>query len=308
MTVFYQTGVASSPGDLMTKLTTFIESHGWIIDATAGGGVVIHNGDATGGAIVAGVNVTATEWVTRGAEQPNTALAWNLQPGHANTQHTCNWGAGPFVAYHFYVGDEDGSEYCHVSVEVTAGHFRHWALGELVRAGTVVGGTYCDSAFLVDNDNFKNSPAYNFHRHLCDASCSDGAAHLLVDYDGKVGGTWQSCSHASNTATNLHTGINRQDGMIFPQMYIGYQRWNGRTPGWPMMYFANRASNLKSPIGRMPNIRSISMRNFFPGELVTVGPSTWKVFPVFQKYIENNGAAPATITSSWIYGYAHLMP
>lgn len=309
MTVFYQTGVATSPADLLGKLGTFIEAHGWVSDPTSTpSSAGLSNGETSGNAVACGVLATATEWQTRGCKTLSTVLAWNNQPGRANFTHVCNWGAGPYVAYHFWVGDEDGSEYVHVSVEVTAGHFRHWALGELVRFGTVIGGIYSDSTFLVDFDNLKNSPEYGGHRHICDSSQSDATAHLMVDYDGKVGGTWQAVAGAGNLASTFHTGINRHQGLIYPLLYVGYQRWNGRTPGQPMMYYANRASNLRSPIGRMPNIRSLNVRNYFPGELVTFGPDTWKVFPVFQKYIENNGNAPASITSSGFYGYAHLMP
>lgn len=306
MTVFYQTGVATSPIDLLNKLGTFIEAHGWVSDPTStASSAGLSNGESSGPAIACGVLATATEWQTRGCEQLSSVLAWNNQPGKSAFTHTCNWGAGPYVAYHFFVGDEDGAEYVHVTVEVTAGHFRHWTLGELVKFGSVTGGMYTDSTFLTDFDNLKNSPEYQNHRHICDASCNDTGAHLKVDYDGKVGGTWQACTSAGTQAANFHTGINRASGLIYPLIYVGYQRWNGRTPGQPMMYFANRASSLRSPIGRMPNIRSINVTNFFPGELITFGPDTWKVFPVFQKYIGN---APASITSSGIYGYAHLMP
>jgi hypothetical protein len=110
---------------------------------------------------------------------------------------------------------------------------------------------------------------------------------------------------AGDLTATFHTGSTRVGGFYANFMNIGYQRWNFRTPQWPMLYFANRASSLRSPIGRMPNIRAINVRNFFPGQEVTISGDTWKIFPVFQKQTE---AVANTIVSSGLYGYAHLMP
>lgn len=306
MAVAYQTGVASSPSDLLAKMISFIALNGWTYVVPSTGDAAISNGESSGQAIACGIDVvTANQWQTRGCEQINAAVGWNAQPGRANQTHTCNWGTGPFTAYHLWVGDEDGFEYVHLSVEVTSGEFRHWALGQMVPFGTIVGGVYSDSTFLATNDSLKNAPEYSGHRHLCDAGCNDQGAHVLLDYDGKVGGHWQAVTQAGSVDANFHTGSNRSLGIIAPFMTIGYQRWNLRTPMWPMIYFANRASSLRSPIGRMPHIRSINIRNFFPGQTYTIGSEDWMVLPVFQKQIDSVGSG---IVSSGLYGYAHLMP
>lgn len=306
MAVAYETGVASSPLDLLSKVMTFIQLHGWTAAIPAPGDALISNGDASGQAIACGVQiVTGNEWHTRGCEQILAGLPWDTQEGSAAQTHICNLGTGPYTAYHLWVGDEDGAEYTHLSVEVSAGQYRHWALGQLVPFGTIVGGVYCDSTLLAFGDFAVNAPDYSFHRHLCDSMCGDIQAHLLLDYDGKVGGTWQPVTTVGVTDPNYHTGSTRSAGLHAPFMQIGYQRWNLRTPLWPMIYFANRASGLRSPIGRMPNIRAVNMRNFFPGQVYTIGSDSWKVFPVFQKQIE---AVGASVVSSGLYGYAHLMP
>ena len=306
MTVFYETGIATSPLDLLEKLMIFAEAHGWVADLLGGSmSWGLSSGEPTGQAVAAGIQATTTEWRTRGCEQVNPGAIYTAQIGSAHVTHICNLGAGPFVAYHFYVGDEDGSEYVHVSVEVSAGLYRHWALGQLVPFGAITGGVYCDSSYLETSAFQVNSPESTLHRHLCDANASDQLAHVLLDYDGKVGGQWQSVTAATTLTTTFHTGINRSNGLIYPLMEVGYQRWNLRTPPWPMMYFANRDSSLRSPIGRMPNIRAVNVRNFFPGEIITIGADEWQVFPVFQKQL---AAVAAGVPSSGLYGYAHLRP
>src|SRR5690606_24499136 len=141
----YETGVADSPIDLLTKLMVFVELNGWTADGGSSG-FVIYNG-ASGIGIFAGVQATSNELQTRACLGFSGGLAWNAQPGNAGVTHVMNLGAGPYTAYHFWVGDEDGNDYVHVTVEKTAGEFRHWALGRLVPFGSITGGVYCDSTF-----------------------------------------------------------------------------------------------------------------------------------------------------------------
>lgn len=298
--VAYETGVATSPSDLLNKLGVFVEANGWSYDAAASG-AVIYNG-ASGVGIFAGILAGATDIQTRGCLGYSPAAAWNAQPGNAGLTHTINVGAGPYTSYHCWVGDEDGNDYVHLTIEKSAGEFRHWALGRLVPFGSITGGVYCDGTWLEDNTTFRNSPESGSHRHLCDANTNLTGGHVWVDYDAKVN-TWQAVTDSQ--ATNRHFGSTRSGGMWSNFHTIGYQNWNFRTPQWPMTYFANRASNLRSPIGRMPNIRAVNVRNFFPGQEVTIGSDVWKIFPVFQKQI---GSVANTIVSSGLYGYAHLMP
>ena len=300
--VAYETGVATSPSDLLGKLGVFIEANGWSYDGGSSG-AVIYNG-ASGVGIFAGVNATATEIHTRGCLGYLGASAWNAQPGHSGITHIMNLGAGPYTSYHIWVGDEDGNDYVHLTVEKTAGEFRHWALGKLVPYGSMTGGVYSDSTLLTDSAGQRNSPDSSLHRHLCDANQNTALGQVWVDYDGKVN-TWQGVQNAGVFTTTLHCGSTRTLGLYANFMNIGYQRWNFRTPQWPMLYFANRAGSLRSPIGRMPNIRAINVRNFFPGQEVTISGDTWKIFPVFQKQTE---AVGNDIVSSGLYGYAHLMP
>lgn len=300
--VAYETGVATSPSDLLGKLGVFVEANGWSYDPGSSG-AVIYNG-ASGVGIFAGIFATATEIQTRGCLGYLGASAWNAQPGNSGVTHIIDMGAGPYTSYHIWVGDEDGQDYVHLTVEKTAGEFRHWALGKLVPYGSITGGVYCDSTFLSDNTSFRNQPDAAAHRHLCDANCNGTLGHVWVDYDGKIN-TWQRLQTAGTLTSTFHTGSTRTEGFYANFMNIGYQRWNFRTPQWPMVYFANRASSLRSPIGRMPNIRAINMRNFFPGQEVTISGDTWKIFPVFQKQTE---VVANTIVSSGLYGYAHLMP
>jgi hypothetical protein len=298
--VTYETGISSSPADLFAKLQTFLNANGWVVQP-ATTGIVVWNG--SGAQIFAGINATATSWQTRGCLGYNADASFNAQPNNSGITHTVNLGAGPFTAYHFYIGDEGGFEYIHVTVEVIGGVYRHWALGQLVPFGVVQGGIYCDSTNLVDDAVNRNNPDSGNHRYICDAlnGSTTSTAHIHVDYDGKSN-NWQPVAGAGTINADQCVGSMRVSGLLAAMQTIGYQRWNLRTPLWPLIYFANRPSSLRSAIGRVPNLRQVSLNNFVPGDIVSIGGENWQVFPVFQR---QSGTVANTVVSSGLYGYAH---
>lgn len=301
MAVNYETGVANNPADLLSKLITFLTSHGWTENTPSSGDVVLENG-----IIFAGVDATSTTWETRGCLSFDGGLAYNAQPDNAGITNQVLWGAGPYTAYHFYAGDEDGSNYAHVTVEISAGNFRHWVLGELVKSGTWTGGTYVDSVRADTNPTGMNNENSSGHRFICDANnAASETGHIYIDYDSKTD-NWGVLKAANEIdEANSLSGSFRDEGIYVPFWAIADQSWNLRTPMFPAIYFANRGSNLKSPIGRIPNFRLINIQNFSPGEIVTYGSQEWQVFPVLVRY---DTAPSSGNVSSRHYGYAHLRP
>lgn len=301
MAVFYETGVANTPVDLLTKLITFLTgSPGWTANVPASGDIVLENGT-----IFCGIDATSTAWDSRGCLSFDGGLAWNAQPNNAGVTNNVLWGAGPYTAYHFYAGDEDGNEYAHVTVEISAGSFRHWALGSLVKSGAYTGGTYVDSVRADTSALSMNQQDSIAHRSICDANHSTAqTSHIWIDYDSKSN-NWQTVGRAADTASDRCLGSFRDQGMWTPFWATGPQEWNLRTPLFPAMYFANRASSLRSPIGRIPNFRFMNMRNITPGEIVTYGSQQWHCFPMLIR----RDSVPSTGNISTLhYGYAHLRP
>lgn len=301
MTVNYETGVANNPTDLLTKLITFMTGLGWTSQVPLSGDAVLSRGT-----IFAGVDADTTGWNTRGCLSFDGGLAYNAQPGNSGITQNTLWGAGPYTQYHFYVGDEGGRHYAHVTVEITAGSFRHWVLGELVKSGTWDGGTYVDSVRASTTSITMDDANSNDHRSICDASNSSSeSGHIYCDYDGKVN-NWAVLRAADDIANSASAcGTYRDDGIYAPFFVVHDIGWNLRTPLFPAIYTVNRASSLKSPIGRIPNFRFVSMRNFTAGELVTYGGQTWQVFPMLIR--RDSSPGDGNISSGY-YGYAHLRP
>lgn len=294
----YQTGVASSPLDLLQKFVTFATSHGWNDNVPASGDVVLINPDAD---LFVGFDATTSELNFRGALGYDGLLAYDAQPNNAGRTFALNLGAGPFTSYHFFVGDEDSRDYAHAAIEVSANIYRHMAFGQMLKSGAFTGGVYCDGTYLQDDTTSRHQPDSQWHQVICDAFASiNQNAHIRVDYDSKIN-NW--CRLTTDlTDTNAALGSYRNNGILKSLMDAGVQQWNLRTPLWPLQYFVNRASNLRTLVGRLPHLRAISMRNFTPGELVSVGGEQWQVFPIFQRQINN---VANTVISSGIYGYAY---
>lgn len=296
MAVNYETGIASSPTDLLGKLATFAGGLGWTFDVPASGDYVIHKGN-----IYAGVDATATQIQTRPCTGFNGAAAWDAQPGASATTHITTPGAGPFTAYHFFVGDEDGSEYIHVVIEISANNFRHWVLGDLIKSGAYTGGTYSDSTLASTSTNNMDNPDYDGHRFICDTATSIEHGQVWCDFDGAASPNWVTIGFGASQAGGGN-GTMRLQGLFHAFHEAGPSEWNLRTPLIPLMYLVNRASSLRSVVGRIPHMRQINLTNLSPGEIITYGSDDWMVFPVF---IRRTTAPGNGVLSSGIYGYAY---
>lgn len=301
MAINYETSTATDPADLISKLATFAAAHGWTVNVPTSGRVFVKDG------VVVGVSTDADEVFLRGALAYDSGSAWNAQTNNAGITVAVNTGAGPFPSYHFFVGDEDGMDYIHVSVEVATGIYRHFILGELVKSGSYTGGVYVDGVRWATGSSTTNRPDDDGHQVLCDtANTGSGqTAHIWIDYDSKTN-NWQRVAPSSAADTFCFGGTrgNAIDAYMFSVPYLS---WNLRQSLKPMRYFANRASNLKSPIGRVPNMRACFLQAVAPTDIITVGGEDWLFLPVVQR-TESYNSSSSSIPSSGYYGYAHRMP
>lgn len=294
----YQTGTASDPADLLSKLAAFAAANGWTA-ATPASGRVLSKGN-----IYVGMNTDADELFMRGCLSYSAGSAWDAQPNNAAVTMAINLGAGPYTAYHFFVGAEGGKDYLHAAVEIAASIYRHFVIGSLIQSGSYTGGTYVDGVRWSASTLYMNVPASSQHAAICDAPSSVGNGHIWIDYDSKTD-NWQREGAYNDFATNKFVGNHRGEGILdVPDGVIGYQRYNLRTPLWPAQYFVNRASNLRSLAGRIPDFRLVHMKNFVPGDILSIGGVDWMIFPTCQK-TDTWGSGSSSVPSSGYYAYAY---
>lgn len=297
----YETGVASSPADLLTKLATFAVTNGWANTAASGGGLVLSKGQ-----VVVGLNTDTDELFSRGALSVNGGLAYNAQPNNSGTTHSCNLGVGPFTAYHFYSLVEGGKDLLAACVEISSGVFRHWVACDLIKYGAWTGGSYFNSQSHNGSSTEANDPYSSYHRYICDSQQSNAsqAGHAWVDVDGLTNNWKLETQDGDYTASTRGPGTFRQGGMAYWPLQVGYQRWNLRTILMPAEIFVNRPSSLRSIMGRIPAFRLCQIRNHAPGEIVTIGGADFQLWPCVAR-TDTWGSNSSTIPSSGHFGYAY---
>lgn len=305
MTVAYEAGVASSPADLLSKLAAFAASNGWTVSSPTLG-QVFRNGD-----INIGVFAETDRIRLRGALSYDAGSAWNAQPGASPYQANVILGGGAYTAYHAFVGDEDGAEYLHCVVERSAGLFGYLIFGQLVKYGTYSGGVYVDYSYWRPTgspnrlvERWHRIPCFAYSQIFDQANNQTGLGHLWVDYDSKTD-NWQPMNTEHSVVADRIYGslgmTSMYDALI---VAVGPMKWNLRSPLFPLEYIAARPEGLRSAIGRIPHMRQVSMANYAPGDEISVGGETWKVFPPIARETTLASGVP----SSYLWGCAHLMP
>lgn len=71
----------------------------------------------------------------------------------------------------------------------------------------------------------------------------------------------------------------------------------GLLPGYPInvgYWDRTTGTDIYAPLGRMPDVRGMSIRDYSAGDEITIGADTWLIFPSFRKYT-------GTLTNSSAY-------
>lgn len=313
----YETGGATGPNDLLDKIRVFALALGWTVDyfgaRTSGSSnqaLLINQGGVFLG-FVSDVTTAGT------ADDPAGYLGSFTYPGpYVNTTDKAdqanrtvltfaNKMPGPFQAYHLF----GTATYLHAVVEAQPGSFRHIGAGTLAKAGAVTSGAYSFGSRWNYNAAYVNSIVSGYHAIPWDgfrnASLWRGTG-LRVDKDGVSPQNIELMDSASDVgalaggwAGFYGTGNDHAATPVRGLMALKPSDLTGRAPLFPLIVSVFRPSSFVSLVGAAPDIRVVRMDNLSPGDAVTLGPDTWRVFPVIRK----NGASGQE--NSGLYGFAY---
>lgn len=288
----YAENVASSPDDLVDKISTFAQAAGWTEDrndlVTTNRTVTLHKG----GDYIhlwndndSGVKVIGSIGYDSGEVPTNQTLG-------ANNPCIAPIGVGPYTKVYMFA-DNSPAEHVHVVIEATAGVFFHLSFGLLDKFGSYTGGTYFDASYWPHSS--PTSQTYNgFHNKAIFDSTSlltftAGQVPCNVRLDIAADGLSNSWFHANSLATNrLFTSLyGTQVGPDSPAMNAAYYRnsatFSGQVLLQPIQVAAIRTGGLWSPIGEFPNVRVTNMERYNPADEITIGSDVWKIFPFVRK-------------------------
>lgn len=314
----YETGGATSPGDLIDKIRVFAAGNGWTVDYSgtfAGGAgatcVLLHKGALHVGFFAnTGSGNSADPGPYAGASHYpgpyDGAKAADAQSGIAPITYA-NKMAGPYQAYHLFAGDD----YLHCAVEATPGSYRHFGAGQLERAGGVTTGAYAYGLRWNYSTTYVNDSQSQYHmipfddygaqasgstKGMTVRADSDAQAPrnaVILDYTGTAGGSgWGGYRRSGGGGDHSVSPLN---GLIRSMP----STLTGRAALLPCMLAVHRPSGMLSLLGSPRDLRFTRIDNLAPGDLITIGADTWKIFPIIRK----NGPAGQENSNNYAYAY-----
>lgn len=314
----YETGISTSLNDLLDKIRLFAIAQGFtqneftVVDSTTkrlymqkstsgGGGLTFHFGIES----FVNASVTVTELRIRGATGYTPGAALNLQPGAPSQSAIMDFvGNGPYVAYHLF--SNAAGDYVHCVLEYSAGFFSHLVFGQLDKFGTYAGGHYCDAVNVGTNTNDRSSYQATTSRTLFDNTGVSSASKGQVSANLELN-VWRMFAASTDSPTTFDAYGNGRFGLT-SRLLVGSQpnTLNLATPFIPIYIFTDIGgtnSGNRTPLGVVKDLRLVWLQSFPVGQEVTLGPDTWKVFPITRR--SNQANTQDQLPNSWQLGYAY---
>lgn len=207
----------------------------------------------------------------------------------------------PFTSYHLF---SDGT--CvHVFVEMSNGSYSAMSFGDMTKWGTWTGGAYFDTSFTSTASTQLNQPAAGTHSWLFDGrsgSSAPGYGLVRVQFNDKeFARVGVSNGGAAVVTYNRVFATGFAQGVYDEFIANSPNAINNRSAGVPVMLFLNDdiagGTNLLTPLGFVPGIRLINIKNLNPKDLVN---TDWMVFPMQSK----NAGLVNVYANSLNYGWA----
>lgn len=308
----------SSPDDVISKIATFATANGWTVDRNTLSGsnrtLTIRKG---GSDYIHIYNTDATNVRVRASVGYSAADAPSAQP-NVSAEKKITLGSGPYTKL-FLMGNDSPAPHIHAIIEMTGGVYRMISVGLLDKLGAWTGGTYVDgtewstSASLRYYWNNSTNSALFDCRNI---ATSWGSVRCDIPLDGRAN-AWAELKYnaAYRAVTGLFGGLENSvnDSSATGNIGNGYlttQFYNRNNPpfsGQPslgnIVVDVYRVGGMFSTIGSYPNVRYLNIGRYSPGQEITVGSETWKVFPMARKAV---GTSAANADASNDHGYAFL--
>jgi len=314
----YTNQTTSSIADFISKLNTFLGANGWTTHHAPGSGEFAVEKNVSGALWV----TMACQWDTgtpnrmgiyqwHGLTYNSGTSPWlqNLDSGSGAGSTTDATLAGERIVT---LGSSGPSEfwcyedtnYFHVIIRRDTAKYEHFGAGLMDTYNDWVGGEYtygqlvektsgsssaiqADASYLLDG-LAKDSGAITNMEQYCATVHIDGMDEQTAGMIwGVVLGDQGSGNLGTDTAANARVHINGgYRAGLFPHLHGQFAGTiaRGLVPMYPIVvsYWNRTNDDVYGPLGVMPDVRGVSIRNFTAAQEITVGGDTWVVFPSYQ--------------------------
>lgn len=249
-----------------------------------------------------------------GSDGYDGALSWDRQPGYPRAYvpsstdqkvvvFPMTLNVGPFPAYHFF--DVDGKT-LYAEVEFMTGTFMRFGCGalDIFNPSAPGGGRFCYGVTSIVpispgfwlNSNIDEDEQLEFYpfRGASYSSSAWGASSgaMVRALVGSVD-NWAASGGSSimTTSSSAHGGVYTSGmrlactgGAVHDKILMNFSPnpLNGVAVLLPNIVGIYNSPGI-SPVGVVPGMRHLDITNYLPGDEITFGGDTWKVFPWYQK-------------------------
>lgn len=309
----------SGTADLFSKLNTFLSGEGWTTNYNAGTGVFAADKNPTGTVWItlaaqyntstpnnAGIyqwhgntfNTGLNPWGQTNDSGNGAASTADATLATARRADMTTGGA----ADHFWCFED--TNYFHVVFRRGASdRYVHFGAGYLEKYNDFTGGEYCyaqatdttnatpvvrtTASYLLDGAAVSGTPFTSLQlfvatMHLEGLNNQGGSSKWGVCMGNQSSGSLGT-DRAGNARVHVNGGF--RAGMFaplfgaFPGTFA-----RGLVPMYPIVpiYWNRTTDNAEGPLGKMPDVRGVSMRNFQAEDSILVGSDTWVLFPAHR--------------------------
>lgn len=202
---------------------------------------------------------------------------------------------GPFPSYHFFAETAGSIDHVYAVAQVSTGVFRHFGFGILDKFGdNWTGGEF---VYGQHHDQATNAPTTDpNHTALLDGLLSDELRGATI----RIGGLLNIGTAVWGVVSTDASSVLATDTAGLPRRQIH----GGFRAGMEARGFGNPVGNASSGViplyripayyrdpnnprvqrlGFLPNVAALNIRNFEPGQEITIGVDTWVLFPLSLK-------------------------
>ncbi|KAF1009055.1 MAG: hypothetical protein GAK28_00688 [Luteibacter sp.] len=297
----YTTGIVNDMASIRSAIVNTLTAKGWTLT-----GATLSKGACN--ALLAVEGAALTLRLGRSVD-PDKGKLLNPSPNKAYIREIGNVGLVWPVTYELFYFDDPIEVYAVINYAVDC--YLWLAFGVATSTGTR-GGAWAGGNTGAVGDNPAPGPPRGTTIGVRDAGADFSNDGSTGTWFTPAGLFWQNYANEQDwrrpsfidvgDAWVAPNAVNPIDTLITRQPNV----WNGETVPIPIQPYRQLPETKVAMVADLKNARYMRITNYTPGQIITLGPDRWKVFPFFRKNAssaDQSNSAQDTGTFGWMIRY-----